>query len=69
MMQIWIVITISSFEQTTRIFDIADVPFTQVSDLEKQKYAGKMLETGSYTGYKLRRYWVRYPVLIAHLPL
>ncbi|THG99700.1 hypothetical protein EW026_g2693 [Hermanssonia centrifuga] len=46
---------------TTRIFDIADVPFTQVSDLEKQKYAGKMLETGSYTGYKLRRYWVRYP--------
>lgn len=43
----------------TRIFDIADVPFAQVSDEEKQKYAGKMLEVGSYQGYKLRQYWVR----------
>lgn len=46
--------------QKDRIFDIADVPFTQVSDDEKRKYQGKMLETGSYQGYKLRQYWVRH---------
>ncbi|KIP02802.1 hypothetical protein PHLGIDRAFT_130532 [Phlebiopsis gigantea 11061_1 CR5-6] len=44
-------------EQTRRIFDIADVPFSQVSDEEKQKYAGKMREVGTYQGYKLRKYW------------
>ncbi|KAI0342235.1 Clavaminate synthase-like protein [Trametopsis cervina] len=43
--------------ETERIFDIADVPFTQVSDEEKQEYKGRMLETGSYQGYKLRKYW------------
>lgn len=45
--------------QTERMFDIADVPFAGVGDEEKQKYAGKMLQTGSYQGYKLRQYWVR----------
>ena len=44
--------------QTERIFDIGDIPFSKVNDEEKQKYAGKMLQTGSYQGYKLRRYWV-----------
>jgi isopenicillin N synthase-like dioxygenase len=44
--------------QTERIFDIADIPFTQVSDHEKQIYEGKMMETGSYEGYKPRQYWV-----------
>ncbi|KAG6902465.1 hypothetical protein C0995_016327 [Termitomyces sp. Mi166 len=43
-------------EQNRRIFDIAEVPFA-VSDEEKQKYVGKMKETGSYQGYKLRQYW------------
>ncbi|KAI0071947.1 Clavaminate synthase-like protein [Panus rudis PR-1116 ss-1] len=43
--------------QTDRIFDIADVPFAHVSDEEKKKYEGKMLQTGSYQGYKLRKYW------------
>ncbi|KAF5352063.1 hypothetical protein D9758_009429 [Tetrapyrgos nigripes] len=43
--------------QSERIFDIADVPFAQVDDEEKQKYAGTMKQTGSYQGYKLRQYW------------
>lgn len=43
--------------QTQRIFDIADVPFAQVSPEEKQCYAGTMKESGSYQGYKLRQYW------------
>ncbi|KAH7903359.1 Clavaminate synthase-like protein [Hygrophoropsis aurantiaca] len=43
--------------QTERMFDIADVPFSGVSEEEKQVYAGTMKQTGSYQGYKLRRYW------------
>ncbi|PFH51141.1 hypothetical protein AMATHDRAFT_59632 [Amanita thiersii Skay4041] len=39
------------------MFDITDVPFSQVTDEEKQKYAGKIKETGSFQGYKLRQYW------------
>lgn len=46
-------------EETDRMFDIADVPFAQVSDEEKQAYLGKIKETGSFQGYKLRNYWVR----------
>ena len=49
--------------QTERVFDIANVPFAEVSDEEKLKYNGKMLETGSYQGYKLRQYWVRDDIL------
>lgn len=45
--------------QTDRIFDIADLPFSAVSDSEKQIYAGTMKQSGSYQGYKLRQYWVR----------
>ncbi|KAF8186383.1 Clavaminate synthase-like protein [Pholiota molesta] len=44
-------------EQTERIFDIADIPFAQVDEAEKQLYEGTMKETGSYQGYKLRQYW------------
>ncbi|KAI0783193.1 Clavaminate synthase-like protein [Abortiporus biennis] len=46
-----------SQEQNDRIFDIADVPFSQVPEEEKKKYDGRMLETSSYQGYKLRQYW------------
>ncbi|KAF8490579.1 Clavaminate synthase-like protein [Gautieria morchelliformis] len=44
-------------EQTTRMFDIADIPFEQVSQTEKEQYLGQMKQTGSYQGYKLRSYW------------
>jgi isopenicillin N synthase-like dioxygenase len=46
-----------SKEQMERIFDIADVPFSQVNDEEKEKYAAQPKITGSYQGYKLREYW------------
>ena len=47
-------------EQTDRMFDIANVPFSQVSDEEKQAYLGKIKETGTFQGYKPRNYWVIY---------
>ncbi|KAK0481267.1 hypothetical protein IW261DRAFT_1397135 [Armillaria novae-zelandiae] len=40
-----------------RIFSIADVAFTGVSDEEKRLYEGSMEKTGSFQGYKLRQYW------------
>ncbi|EPT03279.1 hypothetical protein FOMPIDRAFT_90926 [Fomitopsis schrenkii] len=43
--------------QTDRMFDIADVAFGQVSDQEKKAHEGKVKDTGSYQGYKLRQYW------------
>ncbi|KIO11433.1 hypothetical protein M404DRAFT_20862 [Pisolithus tinctorius Marx 270] len=43
--------------QTDRIFDIADVPFSCVSDEEKRLYADIDQETGWYRAYKLRQYW------------
>lgn len=46
-------------KQTKRMFDIADIPFTGVSDEEKQPYVADIKQTGSYQGYKLRRYWVK----------
>lgn len=46
-----------------RMFDIADVPFSQVSDEEKEKYVAQTKQTGSYQGYKLRQYWVRILIL------
>lgn len=52
------------YHQKDRVFDIGDVPFSQVPDEEKKRYAGKMLETGSYQGYKLRQYWVRFVWLV-----
>ncbi|KAF8888023.1 hypothetical protein BD779DRAFT_1440344 [Infundibulicybe gibba] len=44
-------------EQTRRIFDIADIPFSQVSAEDKQKYVAAMKADGSYQGYKPRQYW------------
>ncbi|KAJ3552261.1 hypothetical protein NM688_g4242 [Phlebia brevispora] len=44
-------------EEAARMFDIADVSFSQVSDEEKRKYGTNMLDTGSFQGYKLRQYW------------
>ncbi|EEB89471.1 hypothetical protein MPER_12426, partial [Moniliophthora perniciosa FA553] len=40
-----------------RIFDIANVPFTQVPEEEKKLYHAKPHETGSFQGYKPRQYW------------
>ncbi|KAG5642907.1 hypothetical protein DXG03_001914 [Asterophora parasitica] len=44
-------------EQTARMFDIADIPFSAVTSHEKEKYVGQMKTTGSYQGYKPRGYW------------
>ncbi|KAI0752457.1 Clavaminate synthase-like protein [Daedaleopsis nitida] len=44
-------------KENDRIFDIADVAFSQVSDEEKKQYAGNFMDTGLYSGYKLRQYW------------
>ena len=41
------------------MFDIADVPFSQVPLEEKLKYTSEIKESGSYRGYKLPRLWVR----------
>ncbi|TBU47752.1 Clavaminate synthase-like protein [Dichomitus squalens] len=43
--------------QNNRIFDVADVPFTQVSEDEKKRFQTKTQETGTPEGYKLRRSW------------
>ncbi|PCH36841.1 Clavaminate synthase-like protein [Wolfiporia cocos MD-104 SS10] len=43
--------------QNDRIFDIADIPFSLVSDEEKRAYLGNVKHTGTYQGYKLRQYW------------
>ncbi|KAI0089616.1 hypothetical protein BDY19DRAFT_993195 [Irpex rosettiformis] len=43
--------------ETERVFDIADVPFSHVSDKEKLAYTGNILETGTDQGYKPRQYW------------
>lgn len=40
------------------MLDIADIPFTQVSDEEKAEYDGKPNESGTYQGYKPRSFWV-----------
>ena len=44
------------------MFNIADVPFTGVSDEEKRVYAAAIKETGSYRGYKFPGYFVSYTV-------
>ncbi|KAI0649643.1 Clavaminate synthase-like protein [Trametes meyenii] len=43
--------------QNERIFDIADVPFSQVDDDEKKQLTYDIKATGLYKGYKLRQYW------------
>ncbi|KAG1740411.1 uncharacterized protein EDB91DRAFT_1237272 [Suillus paluster] len=42
--------------QTARMFDIADVPFSAVTDDEKQTYVSTRRETGSVQGYTLLQY-------------
>lgn len=44
-------------EQTQRMLDIADIPFTQVSEEERAEYDSKLNESGTYKGYKPRSYW------------
>lgn len=43
--------------QNDRMFDIADVPFTQVGGDEKRLYACDFRKTGLYAGYKPRQQW------------
>ncbi|CCM01371.1 uncharacterized protein FIBRA_03421 [Fibroporia radiculosa] len=43
--------------QNERIFDVADLPFSYVSEGEKREYAANIKEGGSYQGYKLRELW------------
>ncbi|KAI0819368.1 Clavaminate synthase-like protein [Trametes gibbosa] len=43
--------------QNERIFDIADVPFSQVADDEKKRFSYDIKATGLYKGYKLCQYW------------
>jgi hypothetical protein len=45
--------------QIARMFDIADVPFSAVSDSEKQSYLSTRTEDGSIQGYILLQYPVR----------
>ncbi|EPQ50555.1 Clavaminate synthase-like protein [Gloeophyllum trabeum ATCC 11539] len=44
-------------EQTKRMFDIANVPFDQVIQEEKERYVGNIKSSGSYQGYKLPQYY------------
>ncbi|KAJ3566782.1 hypothetical protein NP233_g6790 [Leucocoprinus birnbaumii] len=44
-------------ETITRMFDLANYASVSVSDDEKFKYDGRMRETGTYRGYKLRKFW------------
>ncbi|RPD60561.1 Clavaminate synthase-like protein [Lentinus tigrinus ALCF2SS1-7] len=43
--------------QNQRIFDIADVPFSQVPEEKKKLYESKTRETGMFRGYKPRKYF------------
>lgn len=40
------------------MFNLSNYASENVSDEEKQKYDGRMRETGTYRGYKLRQFWV-----------
>ncbi|KAJ8457009.1 hypothetical protein ONZ51_g11782 [Trametes cubensis] len=44
--------------ETDRIFDIADVPFTQVPEDEMKRYTADIKGTGSFRGFKPRELWV-----------
>ncbi|KAI0760891.1 Clavaminate synthase-like protein [Trametes elegans] len=43
--------------QNDRMFDIADVPFTQVPGEEMKQFAADIEGSGSYRGFKRRQYW------------
>ena len=42
------------------MFDIADVAFSRVPEEEKKQFTANFKETGLYSGYKLRQYWVKF---------
>ncbi|KIK43650.1 hypothetical protein CY34DRAFT_59533, partial [Suillus luteus UH-Slu-Lm8-n1] len=44
------------FTQTARMFDIADVPFSAVTDSEKQTYASTRKQDGMLQGYTSLQY-------------
>ena len=54
--------------QNDRMVDIADIPFTQVSGEEKQQFASKIKETGTYRGFKPREFWVRFLASLISVP-
>lgn len=41
------------------MFDLSNYVVENVSEEEKQKHTGRMRETGTYRGYKPRKFWVR----------
>ncbi|KAI0634446.1 Clavaminate synthase-like protein [Trametes polyzona] len=43
--------------ENDRIFDIANIPFTQVSEEEMKRYTSDIKGTGSYRGFKPRKVW------------
>ena len=51
-------ISLTYLVQNNRMMDIADIPFSQVSESEKANFTGKIREVGSYRGYKPRQFWV-----------
>ena len=48
--------------QRDRMFDVADVAFAQVPEEEKKQFTANFKETGLYSGYKLRQYWVPWSI-------
>jgi hypothetical protein len=44
--------------QISRMFDLSNYVVEHVGDEEKRKYEGHMRETGTYRGYKPRKFWV-----------
>ncbi|KAI0658180.1 Clavaminate synthase-like protein [Cubamyces menziesii] len=44
--------------QNDRIFDIADIPFSQVPEDEMKRYTADIKGTGSYRGFKPREVWI-----------
>ncbi|KAF8586082.1 Clavaminate synthase-like protein [Ramaria rubella] len=51
-------------EETARIFDIGRMPFEQVAQEEKDRYAAQIKQLGSHQGYKSRSYWVGIFILL-----
>ena len=47
--------------QNDRMFDIANVPLTQVPQEERMHYLTKAREVGYFRGYKMPKYFVRGP--------
>ena len=49
--------------QRDRMFDIADIAFAKVPEEEKKQFTANFKETGLYSGYKMRQYWVNLSLL------